>query len=137
MTEKIFSGLHPIVKGRGSGLALATSQAINFLSSVDGETGIVTDPNHELYGKSLKGRVLIFPKATGSSVGAYVLYSLAMYGASPSAIVCQSPDITTASGCAIARIPLVALTEASELAAASEDTLLDVDASNGQIIAKV
>ncbi len=75
---------------------------------LDPKTGIVKDPEHELYGKSLKSKVLIFPNAVGSSVGAYVLYSLKMNGFAPSAIVCTNGiDIITASACAISDIPAV------------------------------
>lgn len=75
---------------------------------LDPKTGIIKDPDHELYGKSLKSKVLIFPNAVGSSVGAYVLYSLKMQGIAPSAIICtHGIDIITASACAISEIPTV------------------------------
>jgi predicted aconitase with swiveling domain len=103
------SGCRKIVGGSGSGVALVTRQPINFLAMVDAKTGTITDPEHELFGKSLKGTVLFYPNAVGSSVGAYVFYSLAQNGAAPEAIVCEKADITTASGCAIASIPVVDL----------------------------
>jgi predicted aconitase with swiveling domain len=75
---------------------------------LDPKTGIIKDPDHDLYGKSLKSKVLIFPNAVGSSVGAYMLYSLKMHGFAPSAIICtHGIDIITASACAISEIPTV------------------------------
>ena len=75
---------------------------------LDPKTGIIKDPDHELFGKSLKSKVLIFPNAVGSSVGAYVLYSLKMQGHAPLAIICtQVIDLITASACAISEIPAV------------------------------
>lgn len=92
------------------GMILLTTQPINFLSSVDNKTGEITDKNHELFGKFLKDSILIFPYSVGSSVGAYSIFALKMNNASPSGIVCSlKTDITTASGCAIANIPLVEL----------------------------
>lgn len=89
---------------------LVTKQPINFLSSVDQLTGIITDSNHELCGQCLKNSLLIFPYAVGSSVGAYSIFALKSNGVSPSGIICTSKtDITTASGCAIANIPLLEL----------------------------
>lgn len=89
---------------------LVTKQPINFLSSVDHFTGMITDSNHELYGQCLKNSLLVFPYAVGSSVGAYSIFALKSNGVSPSGIICTSKtDITTASGCAIANIPLLEL----------------------------
>src|ERR671931_2243019 len=96
-----------IVRGSGEGPALVTAQPINFLAMVDAKTGKITDPKHDLYGRSLKGSVLVFPYAIGSSVGAYAIYSLREYRTAPSAVVRSKADIITASGCAIANIPVV------------------------------
>src|SRR5438034_5997636 len=64
----IINNCKKIVGGSVEGPALVTSQPINFLSMVDAKTGKITDPMHELYKKSLKGVVLVFPYAIGSSV---------------------------------------------------------------------
>jgi phosphomecalonate degydratase small subunit len=99
-----------IVAGKARGSILVTKQPINFLSSVDHLTGMITDKNHELCGEFVKDRVLVFPYAVGSSVGAYSIFELKSNGVSPSGIICTSrTDITTASGCAVANIPLLEL----------------------------
>ena len=99
-----------IVGGKASGSILVTKQPINFLSSVDHLTGMITDKNHELCGEFVRDRVLVFPYAVGSSVGAYSIFALKSNGVSPSGIICTSrTDITTASGCAVANIPLLEL----------------------------
>lgn len=99
-----------IVGGTAKGMILSTTQPINFLSSVDNKTGKITDKNHELFGKFLKDSILIFPYSVGSSVGAYSIFALKSNNVSPSGIICTlKTDITTASGCAIANIPLLEL----------------------------
>jgi predicted aconitase with swiveling domain len=99
-----------IVGGMAKGIILLTTQPINFLSSVDHLTGKITDKNHELFGKFMKDSILIFPYSVGSSVGAYSIFALKSNNASPSGIICSvKTDITTASGCAIANIPLLEL----------------------------
>jgi len=105
----IINNCKRIVGGSGEGPAMVTSQPINFLAMIDPKTGTITDSKHELHGKSIKGSVLVFPYAVGSSVGAYAIYSLREYGTAPNAVVCTKADITTASGCAIANIPVVDL----------------------------
>lgn len=125
----IISGCRRIVGGKAEGPTLVTRQPINFLAMVDTATGKITDSKHELYGKSLKGTVLIFPNAIGSSVGAYAIYSLKELGNAPLAVVCSKADITTASGCAIAEIPVLDLPEGAEIALFSDGVHATVDAT--------
>ncbi len=131
----IISNCKKIVGGSGEGQTLVTAQPINFLAMVDTKTGMVTDPKHDLYRKSLKGTVLVFPYAVGSSVGAYAIYSLREYGTAPSAVVCYKADITTASGCAIANIPVVDLPEGAP--AIKQGAVAKVEADTGRITLKV
>lgn len=133
----IVSNCHRIVGGIGEGPALVTSQPINFLAMVDAKSGRITDPKHELHGKAIKGSVLIFPYSVGSSVGAYAIYSLKENGNAPSAIVCAKADITTASGCAIASIPVVELPTGTELSLINQGAMTRVDASGESAIVKV
>ena len=126
----MITGCKKIVGGKGSGKALVTGQPINFLAMVDAKTGKVTDRKHELFGKSLKGAVLVYPNAVGSSVGAYVFYSLSQNRVAPSAIACTKTDITTASGCAIANIPVVDLPAGAKIRQGVNAT---VDADAGTI----
>jgi uncharacterized protein len=123
------SNCRKIVGGEGRGPALVTTRPINFLSMVDTSTGKITNPKHELYGKSLKGVVLVFPYAVGSSVGAYSIYSLAESGSAPAAIICEKADITTASGCAIGKIPVIDLPDGTELTLIPQGALVHVISS--------
>lgn len=107
----IIRGCRKIVGGKEEGEALVTSQPINFLAMVEPKSGKITNPKHELFGRSLRDTILVFPNAIGSSVGAYVFYSLREAGMAPRAIVCIKADITTASGCAIANIPVIDIPE--------------------------
>ncbi|HEV8405502.1 MAG TPA: DUF126 domain-containing protein [Nitrososphaera sp.] len=131
----IISNCKKIVGGSGEGQALVTAQPINFLSMVDAKIGKITDPKHELHEKSLKGVVLVFPYAIGSSVGAYTIYSMREYGVAPSAVVCYKADITIASGCAIADIPVVDLPKGAP--AIKQGAIAKVEADAGRIIVKV
>ncbi len=95
-----------IVKGYAEGDAIITNQPINFLAMID-KDGIIIDKNHELYKQSIADKILVFPNAIGSSVGAYTIYRLKRVNLAPKGIICKEADIITASGCAIANIPLV------------------------------
>ncbi len=100
-----------LVKGKAQGIILKSDMPINFLGTVDKKTGIISDKNHELFEKSIKDSILVFPSGVGSSVGAYTIYSIKSNEASPRAMICQKADLTVATGCALANIPLVTVTE--------------------------
>jgi uncharacterized protein len=133
----IISNCRKIVGGIGEGKTLVTTQPINFLAMIDTKTGAIADPWHQLHGKSLKDVVLVLPYAIGSSVGAYAIYSLKEYGTAPSAVVCSKADITTASGCAIANIPVVDLPNGTQLSTIGQDLTARVEADAGRVIIKV
>ena len=103
MTQKI------IVQGKVTGKVLKSNQPINFLGTIDKKTGEIIDKKHDLYGKTIKGSILIFPNGIGSSVGAYTIYSIKSNNVSPLAMACKKGDLTVASGCALANIPLFIL----------------------------
>jgi len=100
-----------IVQGTAKGIILKSNNPINFLGAVDKKTGIIRDQSHDLFQKSIRDVVLVFPYGIGSSVGAYTIYSLKANNAAPRAMICQRADLTVASGCALANIPLVVVTK--------------------------
>jgi predicted aconitase with swiveling domain len=121
-----------IVRGVANGEVLTTRQAINFLTMIDLKSGVVKDDKHELYKNNIANKILVFPNAIGSSVGAYSIYALKINNVAPKAIVCNKADITTASGCAIANIPLVDNPE-NDLFTIKASSIMNVDAENGLI----
>jgi len=98
---------HRVSGGTACGPALVTREPISFLGNVNPETGIVVDPGHELYGRSIAGKVLIFPKGKGSTVGSYVIYQLKKRGLAPLAIINVQSEPIVAVGAVISGIPLV------------------------------
>ena len=98
-----------IVKGKTAGRILRSEKPINFLGAVDKKTGTIRDENHDLFKKSIKDSILVFPNGIGSSVGAYTIYSLKSNSSAPKAMICLKADLTVASGCALANIPLIIL----------------------------
>lgn len=96
-----------IVHGKTKGLVLKTNNPINFLGAVDKQTGIIHDKKYDIFEKSIKDSILVFPHGVGSSVGAYTIYSLKTNGVAPVAMICQKADLTVTSGCALANIPMI------------------------------
>ena len=118
--------LQTIVKGKATGRTIKTNSPINFLGTVDKKTGMIQDKNHELYQKSVGNSILVFPHGIGSSVGAYTIYSLKSNNSAPLAMVCQKADLTVASGCALANIPLIVI-DKEQFDSISDDSQLTID----------
>jgi len=124
--------IRAIVDGRAKGEVLYSSQAIAFLQGVNTETGAVSDPKSPIYNQSFAGKILVFPNTVGSSVGAYVIYRLKKNHKAPRAIVNQTTDIITASGCAIAGIPLFDLPE-NDISDLSQARLVALDSTKAEL----
>jgi predicted aconitase with swiveling domain len=122
-----------IVKGKVQGIALVAKNPINFLGAVDKKTGKVRDEKHDLFGKSLAEKILVFPYGVGSSVGAYTIYSIKSNKCAPQAMICLKADLTTASGCALANIPLVVASK-DEYDSIKDGAKIILDAENGRIL---
>ena len=96
-----------IYKGLAEAEAIVTKDAISFYGGVDPETGEVVEVGHELEGKSITGKVLVFPTGKGSTVGSYTLYRMKKNNTAPAAIVNEQIDTIVAVGCIISEIPCV------------------------------
>ncbi len=127
MTQKV------IVKGKAHGKIMKCNNPINFLGAVDKKTGIVRDENHDLYQKSIKNSILVFPHGIGSSVGAYTIYSLKSNNSAPLAMICLKADLTVASGCALANIPFVIVNQ-DEFDSFQEGNEITLDTESGKIL---
>jgi len=96
-----------IVGGRAQGKAIVTSQPISFFGGLDPEKGTIIERGHELEGKKVTGKILVFPRGKGSTVGSYVIYAMKRRGKSPAAIVNIETEPIIAAGCVLANIPLI------------------------------
>ncbi|MEM0111866.1 MAG: DUF126 domain-containing protein [Candidatus Parvarchaeota archaeon] len=117
-----------IVEGKCVAEALVSSMPISFLGDVDQKTGLVIAKTHDLYGKLLKGKVLCFPHGHGSTVGSYVLYSLAKSGLAPKAIVNERADPVIVVGAVMANIPMV---DGVDITRIRTGDIVEVDAYRG------
>ena len=69
------------------GRAMVTDVPITYLGYVDRDTGEIDERGHPLDGRAIEGKVLIYPKGSGSTVAPYVLMGLMYRGRGPLAIV--------------------------------------------------
>ena len=120
-----------IVSGKVQGIVLKSEKPINFLGTVDKKTGIISDKTHDLFEKSIKDIILVFPSSVGSSVGAYTIYSIKSNNTAPLAMICKKAVLTVVTGCALTNIPLIIISD--EEFSSIENGMkisLDTDSSN-------
>ena len=122
-----------IDQGKAKGVILKTTNPINFLGAVDKNTGIIHDQKYDIFKKSIKNTVLVFPHGIGSSVGAYTIYSLKSNNAAPVAMICQKADLTVASGCALANIPMIIISK-DEFDSIENGKYIQIDTESEEIL---
>jgi predicted aconitase with swiveling domain len=96
-----------ISRGIAEGEALTTTQPISFYGGVDPETSEILEKGHELQGKRIKGKILVFPNGKGSTVGSYTLYRLKKGGVAPAGMINRECETVVAVGAIISEIPCV------------------------------
>ncbi len=120
-----------IFQGKGTGKALVSNEPISFFGGVDPNTGVVVERGHPLFGKSIKGKVLIFPTGKGSTVGSYILLQLSKNGKAPAAIICKEAEAIVAVGAIIGEIPMVDNPDVFDF---TNGQLITVDGFNNAIV---
>ena len=120
-----------IFRGKGTGKALVSNVPISFFGGIDPNTGIVIERGHPLFGKSIKGKVLIFPSGKGSTVGSYVLLQLSKNKKAPAAIVCKEAEAIVAVGAIIGEIPMIDKPDVFDF---TDGQLITVDGFNDAVV---
>ncbi|MEN6378939.1 MAG: DUF126 domain-containing protein [Methanofastidiosum sp.] len=102
----ILSG-RKISKGVAEGEVLKSTSPISFLGGIDPKTGVIMDKNSNVFGKSIKDKIFVFPMGKGSTVGSYVIYQLKKNGVAPLAIINREAETIVSVGAIISDIPMV------------------------------
>lgn len=122
-----------IYPGNAEGEALVSKEPIGFYGGIDAKTGIVIEKGHELEGKCIKDKILVFPCGKGSTVGSYVIYGLKKNGVAPAAIINKETETIVATGVILAGIPCVDKINIDEIKTGDK---LIVDAENATVVWK-
>lgn len=85
------------------GEALVSSMPFGFFGGVNPGTGEVIDRWHDLFGRNMKGKILVYPEGRGSTVGAAIILELARTGCAPKAILFNASEIITVTGGVLAK----------------------------------
>ena len=132
--SKIVLKCHKIIGGYGQGEALVSHEPICFYLT-DPKTGVVRERSHELAGKNLANKVLVFPSGKASSVVQIDgLFKLASHNVAPKALIVKDVETVLIVSAFIAKVPLVDRLEKNPFEAIHTGDFLRVDAEKGRVI---
>jgi len=125
---------HKIIGGYGEGEALVSHEPICFYLT-DPKTGIVREKDHELAGKNLANKVLVFPSGKASSVVQIDgLFKLASYKVAPKAMIVKDVETVLIVSAFLVKVPLVDRLEKDPFEIIRMGDFVKVDAEKGRVI---
>ena len=122
---------HKIIGGYGEGEALVSHEPICFYLT-DPKTGVVRERSHELAGKNLANKVLVFPSGKASSVVQIDgLFKLASHNVAPRALIVKDVETVLVVSAFLVKIPLVDRLEKDPLEIIHTGDFVKVNAEKG------
>jgi len=132
-TMKTSLKCHKIIGGYGEGEALVSHEPICFYLT-DPKTGTVREKTHELAGKNIANKVLIFPSGKASSVVQIDgLFKLASHNLAPKAMIVKDVETVLIVSAFIAKVPLVNRLEKDPFETIHTGDQVKVDADKGTV----
>jgi len=122
-----------VVEGTAEGEALVTKDAWAAFMAIDVDTGVVTEAGHELRGKSVAGKILVFPRSKGSSGWSMGAQALRFAGHAPLALVVSEIHAQSALGAVVMRVPTVTDFDVDPTEAIRTGDWVKVDAGKGTV----
>jgi len=124
---------HKIIGGCGEGEALVSHEPICFYLT-DPKTGVIREKTHELAGKNVANKVLVFPSGKASSVVQIDgLFKLASNNLAPKAMIVKDVETVLVVSAFIAKVPLVDKLEQDPFEAIRTGDFVKVDADKSII----
>ena len=115
--------------GKATGTVVKLDEPLSFLGGVDGSTGDLRVGN----GGNVAGKVLVFPKGKGSTVGSFVMYDLMVHGVAPAAVVNESAETIVATGAVISSISMVDSVPSIDMFEDGDEVVVDATAGTVEI----
>lgn len=121
----------PVTKGVAEGEAIVTRMPISFTGGMDPSTGNIREPGHELEGKCVAGKILVFPTGKGSTTGSWQYYAAYRRGKAPKGIINTKVEGVVAVSAIITDTPMVHSLEKDPIKHIKSGDYVKIDATNG------
>jgi len=122
-----------VIGGVAEGEAVVTKEPVSFLGGVNPDKGMVVERGHELEGKSITGKIFVFPHGKGSTAGPYIIYAMAKRKTAPAAMINVEAEPIIAVGAAMGNIPLVDRLDKNPLEAIATGDWVRIDGDRGVV----
>lgn len=123
---------HTIKEGVVEGEALVTEMSFSFLGDFDITTGNVSEL-HELSGKNIAGKILVFPSGRGSTTGALVGYYACLFNTAPIGMICRDAEPVIVLNALTNDIPMMDRLELDPLQHINTGDHIKLDATKGEV----
>jgi predicted aconitase with swiveling domain len=122
-----------VTKGMTEGDAIVTRMPISFTGGMDPNSGIIREPNHELEGQSVAGKILVFPAGKGSTTGSWQFYATYKRGNAPKGIINVKAEGVVAVSAIITGTPMMHQLENDPLECISTGDFVRINADEGYV----
>ena len=122
-----------VTRGMTEGDAIVTRMPISFTGGMDPNSGIIREPNHELEGQSVAGKILVFPAGKGSTTGSWQFYATYKRGNAPKGIINVEAEGVVAVSAIITGTPMMHQLEDNPLKSISTGDFVKINADEGYV----
>ena len=122
-------GIGPVVEGE----ALVSRHGFSARYDVNRKTGVFSRESHDLYGRSVVGKVLVHPTAKGGVATAWALLDMKAHGTAPLAILFGLANPIMAQGAALADLALMDRLEPDPVETIESGDWVRVDPAAGTV----
>lgn len=126
----------PISGGKAEGEALVSREPIGPTGTIDNYSGVVIEKGHELYGKNVAGRILVFPTGKASTTGPWRFLIQYNHGKAPKAMLCDRADGIVVVSALITGIPAIHRFDKNPIEVISTGDWVKLDADRGIVEVK-
>ncbi len=122
-------GIGPVIEGE----ALVSRHGFSARYDVNRKTGVFSRETHDLYGRSVVGKVLVHPTAKGGVATAWALLDMKAHGTAPLAILFGLANPIMAQGAALADLALMDRLDPDPVATIETGDRVRVDPAAGTV----
>ena len=97
---------HPGIGDRTEGIVLCANDNFSARYDLDRIKGIFSRPQHKLFGKSYKNKILVLNESKGGVASAWMLYEMKVRDVVPKAILFNKANTILAQGAALANLTM-------------------------------
>ena len=103
--NKIFK-CHPGIGSKVEGIVLCANDNFSARYDLDRINGTFSRPQHKLFGKNYKDKILVLNESKGGVASAWMLYEMKMRNVVPKAILFNKANTILAQGAALANLSM-------------------------------